>query len=209
MNKTQALVTWTACILLAIAGPRVFGAEEQPARTPLGKRVQSFELRDFRGKSYSLDDFKDKQILVVAFLGTECPLALQYAPRLAQLSERIAERGVAFVGIDSNQQDSITELAGYAKIHEIKFPLLKDVGNMVADQLGAVRTPEVFVLDHDRVVRYWGRIDDQYIPGRQRKQATREDLALAVEAAQHGAAILRVHDVAGTRQALAVWTAMR
>jgi dihydropteroate synthase len=32
---------------------------------------------------------------------------------------------------------------------------------------------------------------------------------LAVEAAQHGAAILRVHDVAGTRQALAVWAAMR
>jgi dihydropteroate synthase len=32
---------------------------------------------------------------------------------------------------------------------------------------------------------------------------------LAVEAARHGAAILRVHDVAGTRQALAVWAAMR
>lgn len=32
---------------------------------------------------------------------------------------------------------------------------------------------------------------------------------LAVEAARRGAAILRVHDVVGTRQALAVWSAMR
>ena len=46
--------------------------------------------------------------------------------------------------------------------HKIEFPLLKDAGNVIADQFGAVRTPEVFVLDADRVVRYWGRIDDQY-----------------------------------------------
>jgi dihydropteroate synthase len=44
------------------------------------------------------------------------------------------------------------------------------------------------------------------------KDAARRDPAsvwLAVEAARHGAAVLRVHDVAGTRQALAVWSAMR
>ena len=44
----------------------------------------------------------------------------------------------------------------------ITFPVLKDNNNEIADQLGAVRTPEVFVLDKDHVVRYWGRIDDQY-----------------------------------------------
>ncbi|HEV3136910.1 MAG TPA: redoxin domain-containing protein [Pirellulales bacterium] len=170
-----------ACLVLAIGGPRTLAEENQPAKTPLGKRVQSFDLRDFRGKHYSLDDFQESRALVVAYLGTECPLALQYAPRLAQLSDRFSERGVAFIGVNSNQQDSISELAAYAKIHEIKFPLLKDVGNLVADQMGAVRTPEVFLLDRDRVVRYWGRIDDQYVPGRQRKQATREDLAVALE----------------------------
>jgi hypothetical protein len=87
---------------------------------------------------------------------------------------------VAFVGINSNQQDSLSELAAYAKTHGINFPLLKDVGNVVADQFGAVRTPEVFLLDKDRVVRYWGRIDDQYVVGRQRQAATREDLVTAI-----------------------------
>jgi peroxiredoxin len=200
MKKTHTLAKLAAFVLVAMGGPWVFGQDERPAKTPLGTRVQSFELRDFRGKSYSLDDFQDKQILVVAFLGTECPLALQYAPRLAQLSQRFAERGVAFIGINANQQDSITELAGYAKVHEIKFPLLKDVGNIVADQMGAVRTPEVFVLDHNRLVRYWGRIDDQYIPGRQRKQATREDLVVALEELLAGNEVSQaVTDVQGCR----------
>lgn len=150
-------------------------------KSSIGRQVNDFTLRDAAGKSHSLADFADKQAVVIAVLGTECPLATLYAPRLAQLAERFEKRGVAFVGINANQQDSLSELAQYVKVHEIKFPLLKDVGNVVADALGAARTPEVFVLDRDRTIRYQGRIDDQYLVGRQRKKATREDLALALE----------------------------
>ena len=53
-------------------------------------------------------------------------------------------------------------MAAYARVHDIEFPLLKDLGNAVADRLGAQRTPEVFVLDQNASVRYRGRIDDQY-----------------------------------------------
>ncbi len=150
-------------------------------KSPIGRKVNDFTLRDAAGKSSSLADFADKQAVVIAILGTECPLATLYAPRLVQLAERFEKRGVAFVGINANQQDSLSELAHYIKVHEIKFPVLKDVGNVVADALGAARTPEVFVLDRDRKIRYHGRIDDQYLVGRQRKKATREDLALALE----------------------------
>ena len=179
MGRNVALALMSGILLLA-AGPSAAKAEEAQAPPP-GKRVENFELKDFQGKPFSLSQFGDKPAVVVAFLGTECPLATLYAPRLTQLAERFAGRGVAFVGIDSNQQDSLSELAAYGKIHGVNFPLLKDVGNVVADALGAVRTPEVFLLDKDRMVRYRGRIDDQYVVGRQRKQPTREDLALAIE----------------------------
>jgi hypothetical protein len=59
--------------------------------------------------------------------------------------------------------------------------LLKDVGNKVADQFGAERTPEVFLLDEQRQVRYHGRIDDQYGVGFSRDKAERQDLAVAIE----------------------------
>jgi len=176
------MLTGIAALLavLTMASRGVAADEGTAASSPIGKRIESFELKDFGGKSHSLAELKDKPAVVVVFLGTECPLATLYAPRLNQLSERFAAQGVAFVGINSNQQDSLSEMAAYAKTHGIAFPLLKDVGNVVADQFGAVRTPEVFLLDKDRKVRYWGRIDDQYVVGRQRKAATREDLVVAL-----------------------------
>src|SRR5207302_108185 len=79
-----------------------------------------------------------------------------------ELNEAYAPRGVVFVGVDANHQDSLSDMAAFVQHYGIKFPLLKDRGQAVADQFGAVRNPEVFVLDRQRTVRYRGRIDDQY-----------------------------------------------
>ncbi|HVA50839.1 MAG TPA: redoxin domain-containing protein [Pirellulales bacterium] len=166
--------------LLATAG---FSANVLSTETavPVGRKIDEFTLRDFRGKLHALSDFDDRQLVVVAFVGCECPLAKQYAPRLKKLADEFGPRGVAFLGVDSNSQDTLTELAACARIHEIEFPVLKDPGNVVADQFGAQRTPEVFVLDRDRTIRYRGRIDDQYLVGKQRPEPTRRDLAVALD----------------------------
>ncbi|GIW79806.1 MAG: thiol-disulfide isomerase [Gemmatales bacterium] len=165
-----------AVLVVAFSSP---GAEK--ASSPIGRKAAPFELKDYRGKRYTLDSFKDYKILVVAFLGTECPLAKLYGSRLAKLADEFEKRGVGFVGINSNTQDSITEIAAHARRHGIKFPVLKDLGNRVADQLGAVRTPEVFVLDSERIVRYWGRIDDQYGVDYVRDAPKQHDLRRALE----------------------------
>ena len=72
--------------------------------------MENFSARDFRGKETALADFADSKAVVVVFLGTECPLAKLYAPRLVELANEFEDRGVAFIGVNSNQQDSITEL---------------------------------------------------------------------------------------------------
>lgn len=153
--------------------------------SPVGKKIDDFTLKSQFGKEYSLHDFADRDIVVVTFLGAECPLAKLYGPRLAELAAKFDAKRVALVGIDSNQQDSLQEIASYAQRHKIEFPVLKDPGNAVADQFGAARTPEVFVLDRQRVVRYHGRVDDQYGftdgVGYQRPDATRNDLVSAVD----------------------------
>src|SRR5262249_1958583 len=118
---------------------------------------------------------------VMAFLGTDCPLAKQYGPRLAELAKEFERRGVSFLSIDANQQDSMTAIARFAKDSGIEFPILKDVGNMLADRMGARRTPEAFVLDSDRCIRYWGGIDDQFGIGYSRAKPGRRDLAEALD----------------------------
>ena len=69
---------------------------------------------------------------------------------------------MVFLGVAPNRQDSVTEIASYARVHEISFPIVKDLNQVLADQVCATRTPEVVVLDKEHAVRYRGRIDDQY-----------------------------------------------
>jgi peroxiredoxin len=174
--------------LLTLSVNAVFGAEAI-AFSPLGARVENFVLKDFRGQAHALADYKNKSVVVVAFLGTECPLVKLYGPRLAEMQRRYADQGVQFLGINANRQDTVTEIAAYARVHQIAFPILKDLNNRVADRLGASRTPEIFVLDHDRVIRYHGRIDDQYGVGYARKAASQSFVQSAIEELLAGKAV--------------------
>jgi peroxiredoxin len=153
----------------------------QETASPIGKKVENFSLRDYRGVERSLQEFANHELVVLAFTGTECPVAKLYGPRLAELAKEFESKGVAFIAINSNQQDSISAIGQFAKSYDLSLPILKDVGNVLADRLGAQRTPEVFVLDRHRVIRYWGRIDDQYGVGYTRPKPGRRDLAMALE----------------------------
>src|SRR5688572_10667629 len=62
-----------------------------------------FKLNDYRGAAWSWQDVSDKPVVVVAFLGTQCPLVRAYAERLQQLADEYAGKNVAFVGINANQ----------------------------------------------------------------------------------------------------------
>lgn len=174
MRNVLLMAICTCGSLNAVAADDLPGLPAQP--------VANFTLQDFRGKSHSLADVDKSHVVVLAFLGTECPLAKLYAPRLVQLADTYADKPVSFFGINSNRHDSNSEIAAYARAHKVPFPILKDVGNHLADQLNAERTPEVFVLDAQRKVRYRGRIDDQYGVGYIRDEPEHESLRLALDA---------------------------
>ncbi|MBI2823110.1 MAG: redoxin domain-containing protein [Planctomycetia bacterium] len=175
----------TAGVVVTILACCQVFADEPATSSSVGKKIENFSLPDYRGKVQALDDFRDAKALVVAFVGAECPLAKVYAPRLATLASEYESKGVKFLAIDSNLQDSLTEIAAFARIHNLSFPVLKDMSNKVADAFGAMRTPEVFLLDQDRVVRYGGRIDDQYGfktgAGYAKPRLARRDLAEAID----------------------------
>jgi peroxiredoxin len=192
MTRSFALLFATAFAAGAMAAeatkpnaPKSDSANLKAAKpAEVGKRVGDFTLKDYHGQPVSLASYKDAKLVVVAFLGTECPLAKLYARRLVELAKEFQPRGVAFVGVNPNRQDSPTEIAAYARLHEIEFPILKDLGQTLADHVGATRTPEVVVLDGNRVIRYRGRIDDQYgfqqNASYQKKTPERRDLAEAL-----------------------------
>jgi peroxiredoxin len=149
-----------------------------PADAPV---IDSFALPDAAGVIRRLDDWRERRLVVVAFLSADCPLTKLYAPRLLGLEREFGPRGVAFIGVFPNGHDSAAAIARFGREHGIDFPLLKDEDGRVADQFSAARTPEVFVLDRAQVVRYRGRIDDQYDTAARRTKPARRDLAEALE----------------------------
>ena len=131
------------CFLFILAACSATAFAEADSR--VGQTVAEFKLNDVQGISRGLSDFEESKLVVLVFLGTECPLAKLYAPRLKKLANDFKARGVQFIGINSNRQDSLTDLESYVRLHDFEFPFLKDVGNALADQLDALRTPEVFL----------------------------------------------------------------
>jgi peroxiredoxin len=166
-----------AAVALAVLSLTARGEED----SGVGVKIGEFKLQDHLGARRSLSEWRERKAVVVAFLGVECPLAKLYGPRLAELSRKYEPQGVQFLGINANQQDTLREIAHYVGVHQISFPVLKDPGAATADRFGARRTPEVFVLDERRVVRYRGRIDNQYGVGYARTEATQCDLAIALD----------------------------
>ncbi|REK08969.1 MAG: hypothetical protein DWQ37_19080 [Planctomycetota bacterium] len=171
-------------VVATLGAPRALAESKSVA---IGTKVDNFTLRDYHGQPYSLDEVGQGKVVVLAFLGTECPLAKLYASRLNALADKYEGKDVVFLGLDANRQDSVTEIAAFARVHEIDFPILKDLNQVVADAAGATRTPEAVVLDREGRIRYRGRIDDQYgfnaqNANYQKPEPEKNDLAEAIDA---------------------------
>ncbi len=168
-------------ILFGLLVPAVAVGASRPTEPP--RKIAPFTLKDPRdGKPVALVDLRDRKAIVVVFLGTECPINNAFVPVLAELHQAYSARGVAFLGINSNRQDTPDKVAAHARKFQVPFPLLKDVNAVVADQFGARRTPEAFLLGPDGKVLYQGRIDDQFGIGYSRAgKPSRRDLAVALD----------------------------
>src|SRR6516165_7558530 len=92
------------CGVVAVSFSRA--ADRPPDDAKALQRINGFTLKDTQGKSVSLHDLRNKKAVVVVFIGVECPLVNQYVNRLRELHEEFSEKGVQFLAINSNSQDS-------------------------------------------------------------------------------------------------------
>jgi peroxiredoxin len=113
----------------------------------------------------SIFDYENAKGLIVVFTCNHCPYAQLYEQRIIDLHNKFAPKGVPVVAINPNPaelfaDDSFEEMQKRAKEMRYPFVYLHDDQQTVYPQFGASRTPHVYVLDDDFVVRYIGAIDD-------------------------------------------------
>jgi peroxiredoxin len=131
----------------------------KPSCPPLDK-VEDFTLTDYNGKEHSLSDYKDSKAIVILFVATECPVSNAYNSRMENIFKVYSEKGIAFIGINSNKAESVERMKEHAEENGLTFPILKDDKNIIADKFDASVTPEAYVLNSNFDVLYHGRIDN-------------------------------------------------
>ena len=156
MTKDTLKLTLCVCALLLAF---ISAAQAQSPGLSLGQAAPDFVLKDVRGKTQALKDYRGK-IVVVGFLSTECPIVNAYHERLRALARDYSARGVALLGFYPNSNEPLTAIKARAAEHKFAFPVLKDEGSATADLYHAQSTPEMFVIDGTGRLRYHGRIDN-------------------------------------------------
>jgi peroxiredoxin len=164
-------------------------AETPSTMLPLGTKAPPFRLPDPNGKIVSSDDFKNAPALLVAFICNHCPFVKHIRSEFANLAKEYQGRGVAIVGINSNDivyspDDRPEKMAEEVKQIGYVFPYLFDESQEVAKAYRAACTPDFYLFDRDKSLVYRGQFDDSR-PGNSRA-ITGADLRAALEAVLTG-----------------------
>ena len=145
----------------------------------IGEKAPDFNLRATDGERYQLEDFADKDVLVVLFTCNHCPTAQAYEDKFMKIVRDYSGRGVGFVAISPNSNEALSLAeCGYsdlddsyeamqqrARYKSFNFPYLYDGDDHESSlKYGPQATPHVFVFDNERMLRYRGRIDDTENP---------------------------------------------
>jgi peroxiredoxin len=177
-NKCRKCIVFAAGLVCLSTGFSVARAAET---LKIGSPAPAFSLPGVDGQRYSLESFRDADILVIVFTCDHCPTAQAYEDRIKRLAADYKDKNVALVAISPNDPaavrldemgytdlgDSLDEMKIRAKDKDFRFPYLYDGADQkVALVYGPVATPHVFVFDRARKLRFVGRIDNSDDPER-------------------------------------------
>jgi peroxiredoxin len=131
---------------------------------PLGTKASDFSLVNFDGQTVGLADFEKAPALLVAFICNHCPYVKHVADGLARVTNEYLAKGVAVVGINSNDvanypADSPEKMAAEVKQRGYKFPYLYDQTQEVAKAYRAACTPDFYIFDGSQRLVYRGQFD--------------------------------------------------
>jgi peroxiredoxin len=125
--------------------------------------------------SVSLPDLKE-DVVVLVFLANHCPVVQAYEDRIIEFTNDYKGKNVKVVGISVSQQsiDKIPGIKDYMKEHKSNYVYAYDETQEVGRAYGATNTPQFFVLDKERKIRYTGAMDNNSSEAKATKNYVRE-----------------------------------
>lgn len=154
----------------------------------IGSKAVDFDLPGVDGKNHSLKELKNKRAVILIFSCNHCPYVQAYENRFVEIQRDYASQGVQIVAINSNEdldhpEDSFDQMVRRAKEKNFNFLYLRDESQETARDYGATHTPQIFLFDGARELRYTGKIDDNW---REPEKVTKKYLRDALDAILSG-----------------------
>jgi peroxiredoxin len=128
-----------------------------PGLACLSQPIQGTDLKT--GTSVSLAPQKNHPVVAV-FLSPECPCSRSHEKTLNKLAKKFPQ--AKFIGIHANSNEPLDESKKYFSQAPLSFPVIRDSNAKLANELGALRTPHVFVIGRDNECLYRGGVDDSH-----------------------------------------------
>ncbi|MBX3163834.1 MAG: thioredoxin family protein [Bacteroidetes bacterium] len=178
MKKIASIIAFAS--MLSTAEAQVSGGYKP------GDKATDFNLKSVDEKIYSMANYKDAKGFIVVFTCNHCPFAVKYEDRINDLARKYKDKGYVLLAINPNDPavqpaDSYELMKVRAKEKDFAFPYLFDEGQKIYPQYGATKTPHVFLLDKNLVVKYIGAIDDNVDDANAVKEHYLENAIAALE----------------------------
>jgi peroxiredoxin len=132
-----------------------------------GDAAPAFALPGTDGRTWTLEDFRERKLLLVVFWCNHCPYVQAWEERMIALGRQFAPLGVGTVLINANDAtayptDGFEAMVDRAREKGYPFPYLRDDSQSVAHAYGALVTPHPMLFDGQRRLLFQGRIDDRH-----------------------------------------------
>jgi len=124
------------------------------------KTVENVSLKMLNGQPAMLYDFRGRYLTAIVFCSYKCPCSNGYIARLHTMREIYSHRGVSFLAINANSDETLDGMKQYINTRNYPLPVCRDNDGIAADLLHATITPEVFIFDTKWKLQYHGRIDN-------------------------------------------------
>jgi peroxiredoxin len=152
----------TAVVILAASATAMAGDD---TAAKIGEPAPNFTLTDTNGQKRSLSEYAGK-IVVLEWTSPECPV-VQKCYKKQAIQETVAQvkkldKDAVWLAINSTKHTNNEQNAGWIRRYELNYPILLDVDGTVGHLYDARRTPHMFVIDKEGVLRYHGALDSAY-----------------------------------------------
>jgi len=154
-----------ACLAL-VSSPAFAG--KYNTTVSVGEKAPAFEgipaVKGEKTTALTLADVKE-DVVVLVFLANHCPVVVDYEDRIIDFAKKFEGKNVKVLAVccsgpSQKQADDLDAIKVKVKDKGYNFAYGYDESQKIGKAYGASATPQFFVLDKERKIRYMGAMDD-------------------------------------------------